>query len=73
MTSYTIPVQNVTDPNTGEVGTACQLTKSGLSDLTKGINGKIYKFYSDKNKGVINCYTKGVVIEKPKETPKERL
>jgi hypothetical protein len=30
---YTIPVQGVVDPNTGDVGVGCMLTDSGISDL----------------------------------------
>ena len=53
---YTIPVPNITDPFTGQIGTACQLTPLGLSDLlNNGQNGNIYSFYYNKVNGITGC------------------
>lgn len=53
----TIAIPNITDPNTGEVGYACQLTNNGLNDLMLGVNSEIYSYYADKNNGITNCYS----------------
>jgi hypothetical protein len=57
MANKTIAIPNITDPNTGEIGYACQLTNIGLVDLALGVNSQIYSYYSDKNNGIINCYS----------------
>ena len=57
MSQYTIPVPNITDPNTGEVGYACQLTDLGVADILSGVNSMIYYFYEQKKLGNIDCYT----------------
>jgi hypothetical protein len=53
---YTIPIPNITDPFTGQVGYGCQLTKIGLGDIILGVNGVIYKKYNDRKNGLISCY-----------------
>lgn len=53
----TIPIANVVDPNTGEVGYACQLTQKGINDILLGNLSIIYNFYYKKYLGNINCYT----------------
>lgn len=53
----TIPIPNITDPNTGEIGYGCQLTNLGMEDLMLGVNGDIYSFYEDKNNGITNYYS----------------
>jgi hypothetical protein len=40
-TRYTTPIDNITDPNTGDVGFGCKLTKEGVGDLN-GVNGKYF-------------------------------
>jgi hypothetical protein len=53
---YTIPIPNILDPFTNQIGTACQLTQLGLSDLTNnGQNGNIYSFYYNKVNGNTSC------------------
>jgi hypothetical protein len=52
--TLTIPVPNITDPFTGQVGVACQLTQSGMADIANGQNGTIYAFYNNKANGVTN-------------------
>jgi hypothetical protein len=53
---YTIPVPNVVDPNTGEVGYGCQLTTLGETDLLNGSLSVIYDFYLSKATGKFDCY-----------------
>jgi len=54
--NYTIAVQNILDPFTNKIGTACQLTQLGLSDLTNnGQNSNIYSFYYNKVNGNTSC------------------
>lgn len=57
LADYTIAVPNVTDPSTGQVGYACQLTSLGQSDILNGAASNIYFFYEGKKNGSINCYT----------------
>jgi hypothetical protein len=54
---YTIPVPNVVDPNTGEVGYGCRLTQIGETELLKGSLSAIYDFYIGKATGKIDCYS----------------
>ena len=54
--TLTIPVPNITDPFTGQVGVACQLTQSGMADIANGQNGTIYAFYNNKANGVTNNF-----------------
>ena len=53
--NYTIPVPNITDPYTGQVGYGCQLTQQGLNDLTLGTSGILYLTYLYRNTGNIGC------------------
>jgi len=53
LTSYTQKIQ-VTDPYTGELGFACQLTKQGESDITS-VNSIIIQTYKERAKGTIGC------------------
>jgi hypothetical protein len=53
---YTIPVPNVVDPNTGEVGYGCRLTTFGETDLLNGSLSVIYDFYLSKATGKLDCY-----------------
>jgi hypothetical protein len=55
MPQYTIAIPNITDPNTGEVGYACQLTEVGVADLLSGVNSVIYNTYSLRKDGLIEC------------------
>lgn len=57
VSQYTIAVPNVVDPNTGEIGYACQLTADGKIDILSGVNSNIYYFYEQKKLGNIDCYT----------------
>jgi hypothetical protein len=52
---YSRPIPNITDPYTGEVGYACQLTKKGVTDLVKGVNSVQYLTYSGRESGKIRC------------------
>lgn len=54
---YTTSVPNVLDPYTGEIGTACQVTDTGMFDLTVlGMTGDIYLTYLERNNGTIGCF-----------------
>lgn len=52
---YTIPVPNIKDPYTGQIGYACQLTEKGLQDLQLGSYGNISNIYFQRNLGKIKC------------------
>ena len=53
---YTIPIPNVVDPYTGQIGYGCQLTELGYTDLTVGGNlGAIYNTYTNRKLGIIGC------------------
>ncbi len=53
---YTISVPNVLDPYTGEIGTACQLTNSGILNLVVfGTSGSLYQTYLQRSNGSISC------------------
>jgi hypothetical protein len=54
--NYTIPVPNILDPYTGEIGYGCQLTSLGLSDIGNVSLGEIYKFYYNRSTGIISCF-----------------
>lgn len=54
--SYTIPVPNILDPYTGQIGYGCQLTPLGLTELASGPNNAIKTFYSNKAQGVTPCF-----------------
>ena len=45
---YMTAVQNITDTNTNQIGTACKLTIDGRADLANGENSKIVQYYKDK-------------------------
>jgi len=51
---YTTKVPNVTDPYTNEIGVACKLTPTGLSDL-QNPNSEIISFFKQKANGTISC------------------
>jgi hypothetical protein len=53
--TYTIAVPNITDPISGQIGTACQLTPTGVTDIALGYSSQIYNFYSSKANGNISC------------------
>lgn len=57
LSQYTIPVPNVVDPNTGEIGYGCQLTALGEADIAYGTSSNIYYFYTNKKNGNIDCYS----------------
>jgi hypothetical protein len=51
----TIPVPNIADPFTGEIGYACQLTQQGIADLALGTSSFIYQTYHARKNGSIGC------------------
>jgi hypothetical protein len=54
---YTILVPDVTDPYTGQVGVACQLTTLGLEDLSLGASESyIYNYYLERSSGNSSCF-----------------
>jgi hypothetical protein len=55
LADYSIAVPNITDPYTGEIGYACQLTGLGNADMLAGTPGEIFEHYKDKVGGIIPC------------------
>jgi hypothetical protein len=55
LADYSIAVPNITDPYTGEVGYACQLTALGNSDMLGGTAGEVFQHYKNKAAGVTPC------------------
>lgn len=55
LADYSIAVPNITDPYTGEVGYACQLTALGNADMLGGTAGEVFQHYKDRFSGVIPC------------------
>ena len=53
--NYTVPVPNIVDPYTGEVGYGCQLTALGLSDIALGQAGVLYQTYFGRSNGTVDC------------------
>jgi hypothetical protein len=53
--NLTIPVPNIVDPNTGQIGYGCKLTEAGIADLNLGTSGVIYQTYDLRKKGEIRC------------------
>ena len=51
----TIPVPNILDPFTGDVGYGCQLTQQGIADLALGTAGVLYQTYHSRSIGTIGC------------------
>jgi len=56
LNGYTIPVPNILDPYTGEIGFACQLTRDGLSILGDGASDIITNYYNDRASGIRPCF-----------------
>ena len=55
LADYSIAVPNITDPYTGEVGYACQLTALGNTDMLSGTAGEVFQHYKNKAAGVTPC------------------
>ena len=55
--NYTIPVSEVKDPFTGEIGFGCKLTAAGVTDIAKGDKSIIYNTLEGRKNGKIGCCT----------------
>ena len=53
--SYTIPVNGIKDPFTGEIGFGCKLTDIGMTDLAKGKNSVLVDSFSKRQNGTLGC------------------
>jgi hypothetical protein len=53
--NLTIPVPNIVDPNTGQIGYGCKLTEDGIADLNLGTSGILYQTYEARSNGDIGC------------------
>jgi hypothetical protein len=53
--NYTIPVNSVKDPFTGEIGFGCKLTALGMSDVFKGESSTLRKIFASRQKGSLGC------------------
>jgi hypothetical protein len=53
--NYTIPVPNIVDPYTNQIGYGCQLTELGVSDLALGTSGILYNTYLSRQNGKLTC------------------
>lgn len=60
---YTIKVNGVKDPFTGEIGFGCRLTEKGIMDISYGEDGRLVNIFGDRQSGGIGCcetYTKSL-------------
>lgn len=56
ISSLTIPVPNITDPNTGAIGFGCKITANGVNDLSAPlVSSVLYNTYRERNNGSIGC------------------
>lgn len=53
---YTVKIPNVVDPYSGQKGYGCQLTKTGVEDLTLGATSVILTTYLKRAAGLIKCF-----------------
>ena len=52
---YTIPVNGVKDPFTGEIGFGCKLTDLGMRDIANGSDSVLLKIFGDRQSGALGC------------------
>jgi hypothetical protein len=57
LSNYSIPIPNILDPYTNNIGYACKLTSLGLTDILNPSTSVILQTYLGRKNGTINCYT----------------